>query len=288
MPGCCWASERTAPGPQRDGERRRPACGLAGRQRGRRVALPALRRPAQATHPSPSLHARVAPRRSGNPSPGRGRGRRRRGRRRRPDRRPGEPGRLEPRGGADPDPARVGPARPSRPMGLARRSCRCRRVGGRDGLARTGRGGRAGARWRCRARSPRRLHHPLRLRDHAGGGLGRDSANAGRQPGGSGEHPSHSGERIHAHRCAVARPDRRQRAPSPAHARGADLDRCAHGGGAVPVPRALHRRPADARRPLRAAAVRATLRAVAQSKSSRTFIDCERSAASAKARPASR
>ncbi len=90
-------------------------------------------------------------------------------------------------------------------------------------------------------------------------------------------------------RRAAARPDRRQRAPGPAHAGGAELDRGADGGGAVPVPRALHRRPADAGRPLRAAAVRAALRAAAQSsKSSSTFIDCDRSAASAKARPASR
>jgi hypothetical protein len=90
--------------------------------------------------------------------------------------------RLEPRRGADPDPAQ------RRTCATTRASGRCPAAGSmparrrRKRPARAGRGGGPGARREQRARPPRRLRHPLGLRDHAGGGLGRRGARSVANP----------------------------------------------------------------------------------------------------------
>ena len=136
---------------------------------------------------------------------------------------------------------------------------RCRRVRGRDGVARTGRGGRAGARCGRRARPSRRLHHPLRLRDHAGGRLGRRGdgiCSPIRRRSRASIASRCTSSCAAMRRCSTRSPTatirscacRSERAGSPPHRRRA-----------VPVPRALHRRPADPGRTLRAAPVRPAL-----------------------------
>ena len=71
------------------------------------------------------------------------------------------------------DPPGRPPETPRRPVGLARRPRRSRREPYRGGPARVARRNFPLAQRRGRARLPRRLPHPLGLRDHPGGDLGR-------------------------------------------------------------------------------------------------------------------
>ena len=86
---------------------------------------------------------------------------------------------------------------------------------------------------------------PARLRHHAGAGVGRRRARAGAQPEGSAQHPPHSGDRVLRGDAPML--EQRDDSEHPGwHAGGRQLDRRAHGRGAVPVPRAVPVRPADA------------------------------------------